>query len=67
MLLLAHYSFLYSPNFWEGINTICQTVCVDYIALGKRVMVLNIGECGIEDVIAYFKYCSSTVLTWSAL
>lgn len=54
MFLLADYSFLYSLNFWEGINTICQPVCVDYIALGKRVIVLNIGERGIEDVVAYF-------------
>jgi hypothetical protein len=54
MLLRADYIFLYSPNFWEGINTICQPVCVDYIALGKRVMVLDVGGCGIENVMANF-------------
>jgi hypothetical protein len=54
MLLHADYIFLYSPNFWEGINTICQPAYVDYMALGKRVMVLNIGGCGTENVMAYF-------------
>jgi hypothetical protein len=36
MLLHADYIFLYSPNFWEGINAIYQPDCVDYIALGKN-------------------------------
>jgi len=54
MLLHADYIFLYSLNFWEGINNIFQPIFVDYITLGKRVMVLNIGGCGIEDVVAYF-------------